>query len=174
MTRSHELRKLAEKKSNPEADWWFQAFEDQCKSQQEDLIFLAPWLVSHEKENRINANLSQVLDKNKTLKDMARLNEIIPFIEDRIKILDKSSGEEQHHTRELYVKLEHQVKQGSNRAQGWIKQLALMAGQCQSMADIDYEFLYDPSRQLLSIGYNASSHKRDESFYDLLASESRL
>jgi cyclic beta-1,2-glucan synthetase len=35
-------------------------------------------------------------------------------------------------------------------------------------------FLYDPERRLFAIGYDASERRRDSSFYDLLASESRL
>ena len=42
------------------------------------------------------------------------------------------------------------------------------------LADLDYEFLYDRSRHLLSIGYNVADHRLDASFYDLLASEARL
>ena len=37
-----------------------------------------------------------------------------------------------------------------------------------------FDFLYDPTHKLLAIGYNASDHRLDGSFYDLLASEARL
>ena len=39
---------------------------------------------------------------------------------------------------------------------------------------MDFEFLYDRSRGLLSIGYHTQGHSLDSSYYDLLASESRL
>ena len=39
---------------------------------------------------------------------------------------------------------------------------------------MDFGFLYDPARDLLSIGYNVTDRRRDPSFYDLLASEARL
>ncbi len=52
-----------------------------------------------------------------------------------------------------------------------VERLAAVAG---SLAQIDYEFLYDHSRHLLAIGYNAEEHRRDASYYDLLASEARL
>ena len=55
-----------------------------------------------------------------------------------------------------------------------LEQLEAMARQCQDLADQDYKFLYDASRNLLVIGYDVTKRKRDESFYDLLASESRL
>ncbi|HVZ90678.1 MAG TPA: glucoamylase family protein [Rhizomicrobium sp.] len=39
---------------------------------------------------------------------------------------------------------------------------------------MEFGFLFDPDRQLLSIGYRAQDGARDPSFYDLLASEARL
>ncbi len=39
---------------------------------------------------------------------------------------------------------------------------------------IDFGFLYDEARGLFHIGYNLSSEKLDTSYYDLLASESRI
>ena len=45
---------------------------------------------------------------------------------------------------------------------------------CREFADIDYEFLFDKERHLLSIGYDATERRLDNSFYDLLASEARL
>ena len=39
---------------------------------------------------------------------------------------------------------------------------------------MEFEFLYDRSRELLAIGYNVAAHRRDAGCYDLLASESRL
>ncbi|HKG90773.1 MAG TPA: glucoamylase family protein [Gemmatimonadaceae bacterium] len=39
---------------------------------------------------------------------------------------------------------------------------------------MDFRFLFDEGRKLFSIGYQATSHSLDGSYYDLLASESRL
>ena len=39
---------------------------------------------------------------------------------------------------------------------------------------MDYDFLYDKARNLLTIGYNATERRCDASYYDLLASEARL
>ncbi|MGH7517708.1 MAG: GH36-type glycosyl hydrolase domain-containing protein [Gemmatimonadales bacterium] len=40
--------------------------------------------------------------------------------------------------------------------------------------EMDFGFLYDESRTLFAIGYQAGAHALDPSFYDLLASEARL
>src|SRR5205814_6427391 len=39
---------------------------------------------------------------------------------------------------------------------------------------MDFSFLFDKTRDLFAIGYNVSDQRRDNSFYDLLASEARL
>jgi cyclic beta-1,2-glucan synthetase len=39
---------------------------------------------------------------------------------------------------------------------------------------MEYDFLFDSTRHLLSIGYNVTERRADASFYDLLASEARL
>jgi cellobiose phosphorylase len=52
-----------------------------------------------------------------------------------------------------------------------LEQLALQAG---DMALMDFSFLFDKARHLLTIGYNVSERRTDASYYDLLASEARL
>ena len=39
---------------------------------------------------------------------------------------------------------------------------------------MDFRFLFHPQRKLLSIGFQVSANRRDNSYYDLLASEARL
>lgn len=49
-----------------------------------------------------------------------------------------------------------------------------LARRAAELADMDFDLLYDPRRDLLSIGYNVDERRRDASYYDLLASEARL
>ncbi|MEJ2133284.1 MAG: cyclic beta 1-2 glucan synthetase, partial [Gammaproteobacteria bacterium] len=49
-----------------------------------------------------------------------------------------------------------------------------LALQCEELAHVEYDFLYDKGRHLLAIGYNVGERRRDSGFYDLLASEARL
>ena len=39
---------------------------------------------------------------------------------------------------------------------------------------MDFSFLFDKSHDLFAIGYNVGDQRRDNGFYDLLASEARL
>jgi cellobiose phosphorylase len=49
-----------------------------------------------------------------------------------------------------------------------------LAQQCNELAGMEWDFLYDKSSNLFSIGYNVHEHRIDASYYDLLASEVRL
>jgi cyclic beta-1,2-glucan synthetase len=62
----------------------------------------------------------------------------------------------------------------ASRASARIHELRTLAARASELADIDYEFLYDRGRHLLTIGYNVDANRLDASFYDLLASEARL
>ncbi len=64
--------------------------------------------------------------------------------------------------------------QASTRARERIHQLERLAHVAGQFSLMEYEFLYDRARHLLSIGYNLDEHRLDAGFYDLLASEARL
>src|SRR4029077_20985965 len=66
------------------------------------------------------------------------------------------------------------ITASSHRAATRIKDLEHLAQRCQELAEMDFLFLFDTSRDLFAIGYNVGEQRLDGSFYDLLASESRL
>jgi cyclic beta-1,2-glucan synthetase len=55
-----------------------------------------------------------------------------------------------------------------------LKTIDDLVDRCRELAVMDFEFLYDASCGLLSIGYDVGERRRDPSCYDLLASEARL
>lgn len=60
------------------------------------------------------------------------------------------------------------------RARQRIEEIEQRIEQARAMARMDFDFLYDESRRLLTIGYNVDEHQRDNGCFDLLASEARL
>ena len=64
--------------------------------------------------------------------------------------------------------------QASARARERMAAIERLAQQCGELARMEYDFLFDRSRRLLTIGYNVAEHRADASYYDLLASEARL
>ncbi len=59
-------------------------------------------------------------------------------------------------------------------AERMIEEARQLGEACEELGQVRYEFLYDETRELLSIGYNVTDHRRDPGCYDLLASEARL
>ncbi len=59
--------------------------------------------------------------------------------------------------------------------QNFRARLESIAGFCRRICDeTDFSFLYDDEKKVLTIGYRPTENVRDNSFYDLLASEARL
>ncbi|MBK8121855.1 MAG: cyclic beta 1-2 glucan synthetase [Sulfuritalea sp.] len=63
---------------------------------------------------------------------------------------------------------------GSARAMERIATIERLALQSGEFANMEYDFLFDKTRNLLTIGYNVDERRTDTSYYDLLASEARL
>jgi len=69
----------------------------------------------------------------------------------------------------------HKIYARVERARGMRATLAEEAEMCEDLAlGMDFEFLYNPQRKLLSIGYTKSANRLESACYDLLASEARL
>ncbi|MGD8874102.1 MAG: glucoamylase family protein, partial [Gammaproteobacteria bacterium] len=66
------------------------------------------------------------------------------------------------------------VVPGYKGARERIRVIDDLVNRCRELALMDFEFLYDITSDLLSIGYDVGERRRDPSCYDLLASEARL
>lgn len=151
----------------PEAEslWWAVAFEKQCQSAREELHYLMPWLQLPPKPVQLaSVELPPAIQTLNELIDL-RFGQ---YVADDI--FSNAGGEAKQWLEELRSTFEAASRHAIERAE----LLIMLSSQCEQFADIDYTFLYDKSKQLLSIGYNVESQRMDSSFYDLLASESRL
>ncbi|MEO8574506.1 MAG: glucoamylase family protein, partial [Pyrinomonadaceae bacterium] len=71
--------------------------------------------------------------------------------------------------------LSTKVKQAEQAALKTLASLDSFALQSAEVVDqMKFDFLFDEERMIFSIGYSVDLEKRDDSFYDLLASEARL
>ncbi len=67
------------------------------------------------------------------------------------------------------------VKKAEQVAAKTLGELNALAEQsAEIVAEMDFSFLFDEKRKVFAIGYSVDNEKRDNSFYDLLASEARL
>jgi cellobiose phosphorylase len=150
-----------------EAKWWASAMARQCRSALDELTFLAPWAALPAALDRLGD--FKIIGEIPTLSELARLDkELLPAI-------SHPQGADTTSEEILWlVKLRDLISQASSSAQERIAAIEVLARQLNELADMEYGFLYDKARHLLSIGYNVGEDRRDSSFYDLLASEARL
>jgi cellobiose phosphorylase len=83
-------------------------------------------------------------------------------------------GSEEKNELEWLNQFKKDIHDCSRRAKERILHIENLCRLCKEFSDYEYDFLYDKSQRLLAIGYNALEHRRDQSFYDLLASEARM
>ncbi len=162
-----------------EANDWANKFLQQCRQALDELRYLAPWLVSatYRAAGGVSAALSAMSisvptaqwEDLPTLRELSsRRHQLLPIINTRM--LEALSLAEQAELVELCRLLVMSAERASER----IEACEALALQANEFATMQYEFLYDRGRHLLSIGYNVDEFRRDTSFYDLLASEARL
>lgn len=67
------------------------------------------------------------------------------------------------------------IETTARAAAEFLRRTVALAQACDEIVEtMDFHFLFDQERKLFVIGYNVSTGRPDNSFYDLLASESRL
>ncbi|MCX6123991.1 MAG: cyclic beta 1-2 glucan synthetase, partial [Proteobacteria bacterium] len=182
------LKEMCRSSDNAELLWWFEAFQSQLTGTiSEPLKTYLAWseLAPTDKDEFWNeqkvtpagtqeaAYLTElrnslfVLDRLPTFRELgAFANTLIPSIE--------SLTTAEASFPERLLEFHKAVTSASLSATALIDAIEMAIERCNEHSVFEFEFLYDRSRHLLSIGYNATQHRRDSGFYDLLASEARL
>jgi cyclic beta-1,2-glucan synthetase len=147
--------------------WWAQTFAGQCREALADLTHLAPWTALYGTRD----SLGDFLDGQAvpTLRQLAALDADLPATVAPSPNVPGAVGPSV-----VPGDLGDLVAAGRRHAKARLAAINALALQCDLLARMDYGFLYDEKRHLLAIGYNASEHRRDDSYYDLLASEARF
>lgn len=177
---------------------WISTFARQCREFHEELGQLAPWTVATIPGPATSSHAhSAAIEKARVL--IERMNEPMPLAEIPKRATEllaaieafapavrriEQNGHAEHPdavavepaVEELseWRALASRIEQGARGASQLIDAIESAASRCGAFAEMDFRFLYDARRELLSIGYNVSDRRMDQSYYDLLASESRL
>ncbi len=148
--------------NNVEIKRWANALAEQCRNSLEELTFLLPCLKLPDSPD---LKLFMMDDGIPTLRRIAEFELSSDDIEDSS---DNISGNSRPSD------VTNIIGQARARASERIAIIENLAAQAGKFAIMDYDFLYDKSRHLQSVGYNVNERRRDSSYYDLLASEARL
>ena len=126
------------------------------------ILFFAPWL---ELEGTVPGAIA-ALKSYANFGRACSLNSIIA--------LDSELAKSKETAASVHDAWRSAIHTGAERARGMLDEIALAVKQCVNLSDMKFDFLYCSVHKLMAIGYNASDHRLDGSFYDLLASEARL
>jgi cellobiose phosphorylase len=179
---AEKLRTAAGSDADAETIWWRQALERTCREHRDDLLYLAPWLalpaIASDSGTAQTTGLSGLLarlDRIPTLREVSELAQsLCPAIDERLETMPEGAAEARADEREVLAHWSRCLREASERASERIHTLDALAGQCAELAEMDFTFLLDPVREIFSVGFNVPERRRDNSFYDLLASEARL
>ncbi|WP_341929180.1 GH36-type glycosyl hydrolase domain-containing protein [Methyloversatilis discipulorum] len=158
-----------------EAATWAAAMRRQCSDALDELALLVPWLSMAHQTGGLT-DLLPSLGAMSTLSTLARLDRTLGADIGRRLAARTQLGEDEcsAEQRTWLNTLQHRLDEGCRRARERLARLDALAAQAAGLARMDYDFLYDTSRHLLTIGYNVPERRADSSYYDLLASEARL
>jgi cellobiose phosphorylase len=153
-----------------EAIRWAQALAAQCREALDELNRLAPWTALSAIPPGLEEFAALALGPTiPTLRRLASLDEELGTL-----IAQRLGAATTPAQREWLGDLRRRCGEGSSRARERLASIGQLVRQAGDMARMDYEFLYNKTRHLLTIGYNVTDHRADSSHYDLLASEARL
>ncbi|MEP6677336.1 MAG: glucoamylase family protein [Ferruginibacter sp.] len=151
-----------------EDDWWAQKTLNQIQNVKADLTSFLPWVNLLPTPAKFE-DLIPHLPAIPTINQLARIEQKLLQ-----KIISCYTSENTPQENEWLTRFRDGITEAGRRAKELVIITEQLAQRCSELANIDYDFLYDRSQHLLAIGYNVDEHRRDNSFYDLLASEARL
>jgi len=146
---------------------WAIAVTRQIQEALDDVLLFAPWLTLPETPPKFKEILAG--KKIPTLNDIARMEITWVAVIKELELAGNSTEEN-----EWIENLQGSITYACEIANKKIIAIYHLSEQVLELADMQYAFLYDKSKHLLSIGYNVDDHRKDASYYDLLASEARL
>ena len=152
---------------NSEVYWWKQTLNKQLEHLDEDVNLFAPWDLLSTIPPKFENYFS--LSKNETLVDLLKA-----AMELHGEVNRKQDESDTDSEKEWMLLFRTSLAESIRLAEDRIDSAESLAYECNSLSEMEWDFLYDKSSNLFSIGYNVQEHQRDASFYDLLASEARF
>jgi cyclic beta-1,2-glucan synthetase len=145
---------------------WAEALHASALAHRQEIDLLMPWATLLTREILAAGETAALLDTTPTL---AALPEHCKAVS-RMLATNLKGG-----TLGDLAPLMEALEKSADAARSLSHRLAAMADLAKTMFDgMEFGFLFDPDRQLLSIGYRDGDGSLDANFYDLLASEARL
>lgn len=149
------------------ASQWLDRLMRQLRDIKVDLSAQIPWM--HLLPVPVDLVQLQLLDRIPTTQSIA------PMVATCIKIIDQLESITLPISVQTYlIQLRESIENGAEESVKSIAKISHLGHQCEQLSTVSYDFLFDETTNLLSIGFNVEDQRRDNGYYDLLASEARL
>ncbi len=151
-----------------EIEWFERQTRARIQSIQDVVRSYVPWELPEFASVRNDINVGPELEENPSLRQLPI------FIDDLHARLDRSLPSIARGDRGLYENLQAMLPQARANALRLIETLRSIASEAGDLAEaMDFAFLLNPRRKLMSVGFNVETQKLEPACYDLLATESR-
>ena len=150
-----------------DTQWWKKLLSKQLEQAQAEMQLFTPWFLLDTVPTKFKALTT--LNTNSTLAKLLKTAHALSIEVDRHQ-MENNTTEENEWLELFQNALTNSILLADTR----ITASENLAQHCNELADIEWDFLYNKSSNLLTIGYNVQEHQMDVSYYDLLASEARL
>lgn len=164
-------RLLLSTQASDDIRWWAQELTQRVNQLVLSMVTFAPWLLPAYREVCALRGVGRsVRLENLTL-------EAVPYACDNLRIEIQATFPDtglKTSDADLLNQLCEALEKSKQASKGFAARLLALSHASQSLADsMDFGFLYDPERKLLSIGYDAAEGAVSPWHYDLLPSEAR-
>lgn len=136
---------------------WAQVLHRNGKDACDELRHLAPWLL-------LPAGTRQESAQNDAIPTLRELAHFAEALQEPAAFAADTGKE---------AAFQEALRLGVHRATIQMSELEKQADQCETLAAMDFDFLYDTARRLFITGFNVGEWRCDPGHYDLLASEAR-
>ncbi|MCM8769388.1 MAG: hypothetical protein NC911_06955 [Candidatus Omnitrophica bacterium] len=161
---------------------WSRCLREHYQAYEEELRLLTPWvfLLRHPPavpawSEEVKETWEEVLGRLKANLSLTELSQLPERLASQFRVLEEYVQSHSLSDWQSWLKkVEESVYAGARQAEERQARLQALAQQSLELSEMDWDFLYDRSRRLLVLGYHVAERRRDDVYYDLLASEARL
>jgi hypothetical protein len=165
--KEHEARHVAEIR------WFAEQASQRLQQIRQTMVRFMPWMLPDFTELRPDANLA-IPPSNIALKDLPdALDKLALRLQAALDRKPEESLEETHTA--LTKRLLSMVSGARMDAMRLVQELQALSADAERLGDqMEFGFLWNPRRKMLSIGFEAEKRELHSACYDLLASEARI
>ncbi|MDQ6788995.1 MAG: hypothetical protein M3033_19500, partial [Acidobacteriota bacterium] len=154
-----------------ELRFWASSLIHQTQNFRRDLEIFLPWAAFDFSQFSSQPEWSEVGKLFDTFPSLTRLPEIYEAVLTQIAAISENTQTDKDALQNLIAA----VKNAADRTDKMLIEFNSLVFSCESFfEEMNFGFLLDSERKVFVIGFNVETEKPDNSFYDLLASESRL